>query len=186
MEDLLLKETMDISLDYFVQENVTMSIGKIIMQRIDAIKEIMDTVTDEIVISSCGKISREVYAICHRNKNFYVQGSMGAALPIGIGVALCKPDKKVIVIAGDGEILMSLGTLVLLNKLQKENKVNIDLYILDNNQYQSTGGQPTCSEAVDFTKVCNCKVIFCSESKKDVPRIDIPHYKIRRRFMNAI
>ena len=156
------------------------------MERIQAIENIMNTVTDEIVISSCGKISREVYAVKDRNENFYVQGSMGATLPIGIGVALSKPDKKVIVITGDGDMLMSLGSLVLLNKLQKEKKVNIDLYILDNNQYESTGGQKTCSDAVDFRYLCDCKVIFCKESKKQVPRIDIPHYKIRRRFQNAI
>jgi len=156
------------------------------MERLQAIKHIMDTVTDEIVISSCGKISREVYFALDRNENFYNQGAMGSTLPLSIGVALCKPDKKVIVIIGDGEALMSLGSLVLLNKLQKDNKVNITLYILDNNQYQSTGGQKTCSDAVKFRLLCNCFVIFCKDSKEDVPRIPIPHFKIRRRFMNAI
>jgi thiamine pyrophosphate-dependent acetolactate synthase large subunit-like protein len=122
-----------------------------------------------------------------RNKNFYVQGSMGAALPIGIGVALCRPKEKVIVIAGDGEILMGLSTLILLKKLQDKNKIdNLELYILDNNKYQSTGGQKTVSDAIDFRCLCYCKVIFVSDSSKEVPRINIPHYKIKRRFMNAI
>lgn len=155
------------------------------MQRIDAIKNIMNTITDEMVVSSCGMISREVYAVKDRNKNFYVQGSMGAALPIGIGLSLAK-NQKVVVIAGDGEILMNLGTLVLLNKLQKENKVDIDLYILDNNQYESTGGQKTCSDAVDFSLLCDCKVIFCSASNEKMLRIDIPHKQIKERFMKAI
>jgi thiamine pyrophosphate-dependent acetolactate synthase large subunit-like protein len=147
----------------------------------------MNSITEEIVITSAGKISREVYYIKDRNRNFYVQGSMGAALPVGIGVALSKPDESVVIIAGDGEILMGLSTLVLLKKLQNENKlVNLELYILDNNKYQSTGGQKTVSDAVDFRNICYCKVIFCGDSKKEVPRIDIPHRKIRKRFMDAI
>jgi thiamine pyrophosphate-dependent acetolactate synthase large subunit-like protein len=156
------------------------------MRRIDAIKNIMDIVNDEIVVTSCGKISREVFYVKDRPRNFYVQGSMGMSLPLAMGVSLCKPDEKVVVIAGDGEILMELGSLVLLKKLQQEKKVNLDLYILDNNQYESTGGQHTVSDMVDFRYLCDCFVIFCKASEVDVPRINISHEKIRERFMNAI
>jgi len=152
------------------------------MERICAVKNIMDSVTDEIIIASAGMISREVYATKDRPRNFYVQGSMGAALGIGIGVAL-NIKKNVIVIAGDGEVLMSLGTLVLMKKL---NLPNLELIILDNNSYQSTGGQKTVSDAIDFRLLCYCKVIFCGDSKKDVPRIDIEHKEIKMRFMEAI
>jgi len=170
----------------------------------------MKTIKDEIVVTSAGMISREVYAVCDRNRNFYVQGSMGASLGIGIGLALSKPDMKVVVIIGDGEALMGLDTLVMLKKLQREaekkgwenlpkiydmkianniivqTKFNLDLYILDNGCYQSTGGQKTISDAVNFRQLCYCKVIFVEKGGSDVPRIDIPHHKIRRRFMNAI
>lgn len=183
------------------------------MERIKAIQNIMKNVTNEIVIASCGKISREVFFAKDRPQNFYVMGSMGATLGVGIGIALCKPDTKVIVIVGDGEVLMGLGSLVLLKKLQKlaerkgieeasndivlgdlrkaneiitKNKFNLDLYILDNNQYESTGGQPTCSDSVNFRLLCYCKVIFVSDSEKEVPRIDIQHKEITKRFMNAI
>ncbi len=176
------------------------------MRRINAIRNIMDTITDEIVISSCGKISRELYYVKDRPKNFYVQGSMGSTLPIGIGVSLAKPNKKVVVIIGDGEALMGLDTLVLLKKLQKrhkneyvpfgdlqaanniiiKNRFNLDLYILDNGKYASTGGQKTISNFVDFRLLCDCKVIFCGDSKIKVPRIDITHKEIKERFMNAI
>jgi len=183
------------------------------MKRIDAIRNIMNSITNEAVISSCGRISREVYYVKDRPRNFYVMGSMGATLGIGIGVAISKPDIKVVVIAGDGDILMNLDTLILLNKLQDiysgqalekarkfvkngdlhkinkiivENKFNLELYILDNRQYQSTGGQNTISGAVEFRNLCDCKVIFCGGNEEDVPRIDIPHEKIKERFQNAI
>jgi len=153
------------------------------MKRIEAIENIMDSVTDDIVVTSCGMISREVFAVKDRPRNFYVQGSMGATLPIAIGLALSKPTKNVIAIVGDGETLMNLGTLVLMKKLDLD---NLELFILDNKQYETTGGQPTCSDAIDFRILCYCKVIFCGDSEKKVPRISIPHEEITRRFMRAI
>jgi len=153
------------------------------MERNEAIKCIMDSVTDDIVVSSCGMISREVFAVKDRPRNFYVQGSMGATLPIAIGLALSKPNQKVVAIVGDGETLMNLGTLVLMKKLDLK---NLELFILDNNQYETTGGQQTCSDSIDFRTLCYCKVIYCSKSKEKAPRISISHGEIRRRFMEAI
>lgn len=153
------------------------------MKRIEAIKSIMDEITDELVISSTGMISREVHATKDRHENFYVMGSMGASLGIGIGLALNLPKRKVVVIAGDGDILMSLGTLALFNKLDLK---NLKLYIIDNNCYASTGGQKTCSDSIDFTIVANCKVLYVSPEKGDAPRVDISHEEITRRFKNAI
>lgn len=154
------------------------------MKRIEAIKEIMSTVADELVITSSGMISREVYTIRDRPKNFYVMGSMGASLGIGIGLAL-NTNREVLVIVGDGEILISLGTLVLMNKLKLP---NLKLIILDNNCYQSTGGQKTCSDAVDFNQICkdNCTVIKVEAVSDRVPRVDIPHNEVARRFYNAV
>jgi len=153
------------------------------MRRLEAVRYIMNTIEDEIVVSSAGKISREVYYVKDRPRNFYVQGSMGSALGVGIGIALSRPDRHVLVIAGDGEVLMNLGTLVLMKKLDLE---NLELYILDNNQYQSTGGQKSISDAVEFRCLGYCKVIFCKESEKEVPRISVPHNEIKERFMEAI
>jgi len=108
---------------------------------------------------------------------------MGASLGIGIGLALKRPEMDVVVIVGDGEILMSLSTLVLMNKLKLK---NLKLFILDNNCYSSTGGQKTCSDAVDFTKIADCQVIKVESEKGDAPRIGLTHEEIKRRFMNAI
>ena len=152
------------------------------MKRIDVIRKIMNNITNELVICSTGMISREVYEIKDRPENFYVMGSMGASLGIGLGLTL-HTDKKVIVIAGDGDILMSLGTLVLMNKLKLP---NLKLIILDNNCYSSTGCQKTCSDAINFTKIVNCKVYKVDAEKGPAGRIKIPHKKIAERFYNAI
>jgi thiamine pyrophosphate-dependent acetolactate synthase large subunit-like protein len=153
------------------------------MKRIDAIKKIMKDVKDEIVISSPGMISRELYALQDRPRNFYMLGSMGCALGIGLGIAI-NSKHKVIVISGDGEVLMSLGTLALHKKLNPRNLIH---YILDNNCHSSTGGQPTCSDVIDFSKIApNTKVIEVSKKKGNTPRIPLLPKQIVKRFKNAI
>jgi len=152
------------------------------VKRVDAVKVVMDTITDELVVSSAGMISREVYAVRDRPRNFYVMGSLGATLGIGIGLAL-NTNMSVLVLAGDGDVLMSLGTLVLMNKLGLP---NLRLIIFDNNSYQSTGGQRTCSDAVDFTKICDCEVYHVESADSNVPRIDISHEEVAQRFRNEV
>ena len=122
------------------------------MRRIDIIKNIMDNVTDEIVISSTGKISREVYSVNDRPLNFYVQGSMSATLGIALGIAINKPRSNIIAIIGDGEALMSLGTLVVLNKLRKDSNIkNVELYI-DEGEWFINSFLKHNIKAITFTK----------------------------------
>ena len=110
-----------------------------------AIKEIMDKVTNECVITSCGYISREVYAYKDRPRNFYVLGAMGSVLGIGLGLSYSRPDLKVIVINGDGAVLMSMGTLALhLFLMAHKDLFNLKHYILNNQGYASTGGHFSC------------------------------------------
>ena len=103
-----------------------------------AIKTIMDKISNECVITSCGYISREVYAYKDRPRNLYIQSAMGSVLGVGLGLAYQRPDLNVIVIQGDGSYLMSLGTMALQEYI---NLSNLTHYILNNNCYASTGGQ---------------------------------------------
>ena len=153
------------------------------MKRIDAIKRIINDVKDEAVISSTGMISREVFAVKDRPKNFYMMGSMGCALGIGLGIAI-NSKHKVIVISGDASVLMSLGTLALHKKLDPQ---NLEHYILDNSCHSSTGGQPTCSDIIDFSKIApNTVVIKVSKEKGKAPRIPLSPRQIKERFKNAV
>lgn len=154
------------------------------MQRIEAIKRIMKKIKDEeVVISSTGMISREVFAVKDRPRNFYMEGSMGCALGIGLGIAV-NSRLKVTVISGDGAVLMSLGTLALHKKL---NPKNLKHYILDNGCHASTGGQPTCSDVINFSELApNTRVIKVSNQKGDAPRIPLVPKQILRRFKHAL
>jgi len=154
------------------------------MKRIEAIKKIMFNVDKEdIVITSPGMISREVYAVKDRNLNFYLMGSMGATVSVGTGLAISS-NRFVYVITGDGDVLMNLENLVLLNKLKLP---NIRVYILDNGEYATTGGQKTLSDSVDFESLYeNCQVIKVESGKGDSPRIPLKHELIKKRFMKVM
>lgn len=146
-----------------------------------AIKKIMSEVTDECVITSCGYISREVYREKDRPRNFYMVGSMGMALGLGLGLAYQRSDLKVIVISGDGAVLMSLGTSVLKSYL---NLPNLKHYILDNDCYASTGGQRTCWRAIQYMP--RSTEVIKVGYKSTTSRIPLTCKQIKERFENAI
>ncbi len=121
------------------------------MKRIDAIRAVSRCLKGkEYVIATTGKPSRELFAVFDRQKNFYMQGSMGHAASIGLGVALSKPKKKVIVLDGDGALLMHMGVLSSIGHYQPKNLYHI---VLDNESYESTGDQDTTSATTDFRKI---------------------------------
>ncbi|MBK9216866.1 MAG: sulfopyruvate decarboxylase subunit beta [Chloracidobacterium sp.] len=154
------------------------------MKRIDAIRQIMETVTDELVVATTGMIAREVFVAKDRAANFYMCGSMGCALSIGIGLAM-NTDRQVIVIDGDGAALMSLGSLPVSKYLKLD---NLKHYIIDNGTYASTGDQPTCSHAVDFAAIGhNVEVIHVEPgNEKGTPRIPYEPEEMTRRFLSAV
>jgi thiamine pyrophosphate-dependent acetolactate synthase large subunit-like protein len=153
------------------------------MRRIKAIRQIMEGVTDELVIATTGMTSRELYVVRDRPENFYMCGSMGCALPIGIGLAM-NTDRQVIVLDGDGAALMSLGSLAVAKYLKL---ANLKHYILDNGTYASTGDQLTCSGVVDFAALGhNVEVIKVEPGNEpDTPRIPYEPEEMLKRFMKA-
>lgn len=95
-----------------------------------------------LLVCNIGFPSRELFATNDRPGNFYMLGSMGLASSIGLGLALARPERRVIVLDGDGSVLMNLGTLA---TIAHHSGRNFLLVILDNCCYGSTGSQPTCT-----------------------------------------
>jgi len=121
------------------------------MKRHEAIEGLVRHVAaDDLILSTTGMISRELFATCDRPENFYMIGSMGLLAAFGLGIALQHPDRRVIVIEGDGSFLMSMGSVPL---IANETPVNYHHVVLDNAVYQSTGGQPTISAAIDLSSI---------------------------------
>jgi phosphonopyruvate decarboxylase len=121
------------------------------IDRYVAIQTILKSVQDsDLVLSTTGMISREVFVTDDRSANFYMIGSMGLLSSFGLGLALQSPDKRVFVIEGDGSALMSLGALPL---IASERPTNLAHFILDNEAYESTGAQPSISSKVDLAEI---------------------------------
>ena len=107
-------------------------------------------VAKTVLIASTGFSGRELYAIDDRANHLYMVGSMGCAVSLGFGLSLVMPDKKVIVIDGDGAALMRLGNMATIGAYAGDNFYHL---LLDNHVHESTGGQATVSSAVDFPAV---------------------------------
>ena len=144
------------------------------MARYEAIQEIMESIEEELVICNIGFPSRELYEIDDRPKNFYMIGSMGLASSIGFGLAMAKPHKDVVVIDGDGSLLMNMGSLV---TIFANNPSNLTWIVIDNGAYGSTGNQDTYAQKTDLVDIAKAvgfknSFDFTDINLKDVIRSD--------------
>ena len=117
------------------------------MKRWEAIEQLVALMGDALVIHANGMISRESFVYNDRRENFYMIGSMGLASSIGLGVAISLPERKVVVLDGDGNVLMNLGALAMIGERQPRNLVHV---VLDNEAYASTGGQRSISDQIEL------------------------------------
>jgi phosphonopyruvate decarboxylase len=105
---------------------------------------------DAVTVSTTGLISRELFAARDLASNFYMQGSMGHAAAIGLGVALERADRPVVVVDGDGAVLMHMGTLSTIGFYAPANLVHV---VIDNEAYESTGSQATTTSRTRLEEV---------------------------------
>lgn len=178
------------------------------MARYEAIQDIMQYIDEELVICNIGFPSRELYEIEDRSKNFYMIGSMGLASSIGLGLALARPHEDVVVIDGDGSLLMNMGSLV---TVFAANPSNLTWIVIDNGAYGSTGNQDTYAQVVDLVDVAHgvgfknshyfedvdlkdfirseyaSFIVYKTEAgNSKAPIIDIDPITIKERFMKSI
>src|ERR1051326_2989608 len=115
-----------------------------VMNRFDITKRMIAHLRhEEAVIGGIGYTNFDLWAVGHRPQNFYMLGSMGLAVPIGLGVALAQPKRKVFTLEGDGSILMQLGSLATVAARRPK---NFAVVIMDNGAYQITGGQKALTD----------------------------------------
>ena len=115
----------------------------------EAIRVIKNVMGGKVVyVSTTGFISRISFMVedCH---DFYMVGSMGHALPVGLGAAL-ESNKKIVVLDGDGSCLMHAGAMASVGAEKPKNLIHI---VLDNETHGSTGGQPSLSPTINFTEI---------------------------------
>jgi sulfopyruvate decarboxylase beta subunit len=174
---------------------------------------LLELLTDQALIVCNGFPSREVFKLKDRPGNFYMIGSMGVAAAIGLGVALAKPAKTVVVFDGDGNVLMGMGTLATVGALKPKNFIHV---VFDNEVYGSTGNQPTVSRIVPLDQVAKAAgyrnvervreredlvyefkdmlrqegpsflLVKVTEQVEDVDRVMLEPPEMTRRFIKAI
>jgi thiamine pyrophosphate-dependent acetolactate synthase large subunit-like protein len=98
-----------------------------------------------LVIAGLGSSAWDVTAAGDDDRNFCLIGAMGLTVPIGLGLAEAQPGKRILVITGDGDMLMSLGALATVAQTRPR---NLAIVVLDNERFGETGGQPTHTAGV--------------------------------------
>ncbi|MBI1953731.1 MAG: sulfopyruvate decarboxylase subunit beta [Candidatus Omnitrophica bacterium] len=106
----------------------------------EAVAVVASRLSDELVVCTTGYTCRDLQVVRDRPGNFYMIGSMGLAASLGLGLAIHRPQRRVVVLDGDGSVLMGLGNLPMAGAWGPENFLHV---VLDNGVYASTGGQPT-------------------------------------------
>lgn len=117
--------------------------------RADALERVIAATPPEesVVIATTGFTGRELYALADRVNQLYMVGSMGCASALGLGLALARPDRHVVVVDGDGAALMRMGNFATLGAY---GPANLSHVVLDNEAHDSTGAQATVTRGVDF------------------------------------
>ena len=165
------------------RENERYSLGReqVVQQLLASLEE------DDVVISTTGKTSREVfeYRTNHDEnpgRDFLTVGSMGHASQIALGVALAKPDQRIVCLDGDGALLMHMGSLAAIGQSDAKNVVHV---CLNNGAHDSVGGQPTVGFDIDLTAIaaaCGYRTSSSVATETDLRRAwvelsgDGPHF----------
>jgi phosphonopyruvate decarboxylase len=185
------------------------------MTRVQAIRIIVDHLEgNELLVHANGAVGRESFFCRDRERNFYLLGSMGLPAAVGLGLALNLPHLRVVVLDGDGNLLMGFGNLALTGALKPQNFTH---FVLDNGSYGTTGNQPSISPYVDFSRVALAsgyreahdvssanelgslcplvssrpgpqfvRVLVSQEVPQKTPRIPYTPQQMKKRFMAAL
>jgi phosphonopyruvate decarboxylase len=122
----------------------------------------------DALVATTGFTGRSLYALGDRRNQLYMVGSMGCAGPFGLGLAWAQPHRRVVVLDGDGAVLMRMGALATIGYERPQNLVHV---LLDNEAHDSTGSQSTVSHSVDLASVaaaCGYPRVVRAESARKV------------------
>jgi thiamine pyrophosphate-dependent acetolactate synthase large subunit-like protein len=169
---------------------------------------------DMFVVPGLGSTTYDMASLGEKDSDFYLWGAMGGAAMIGLGLALAKPNLKVAVVTGDGEMLMGMGSLATIGV---QRPANLAIVVFDNQRYGETGMQASHTDAgidlVAIAKACRFKDAAAVSAESDIGRArhliyaakgpifvqvrvktdDVPRVlptrdgkEIKRRFMDAL
>ena len=112
-----------------------------------------------LVVTALGNASYLWAAMHHTPENFYVEDAMGLALPLALGLAIAQPARRVVVVEGDGAILMHMGTLVTLGAVAPS---NLTVLLIQNGVHAASGGQPLTNATLDLAQLTRSAGVSCA------------------------
>jgi len=119
--------------------------------RADYYKVLAENLPDRaLVVTALGNASYLWAAMHHAPENFYFEDAMGLALPLAVGLALAQPTRRVVVVEGDGGLLMHMGAVVTLGAAAP---VNLTVLLIQNGVHAASGGQPLTNAALDLAQL---------------------------------
>jgi len=140
------------------------------VERREFVSGLLKAMPDALVVTGLGSAAYDVFAAGDRDQNFYLWGAMGGSTSLALGLALAQPDKSVVVITGDGELLMGVGSLATIAAKQPR---NLTIIVLDNGHFGETGMQRShTSLGTDLVAVAKGYGIAAAYSVGSVERCD--------------
>jgi thiamine pyrophosphate-dependent acetolactate synthase large subunit-like protein len=121
-----------------------------LLERRAAVAALLAARSNALVVTGLGSATYDVAAVGDHERNFYLWGAMGGAAMVGLGLALAQPKTPVIVVTGDGEMLMGIGAFA---TIALQQPANLKIIVLDNELYGETGAQQTHTVRTDLAKV---------------------------------
>lgn len=148
------------------------------MDRRTAVNKLLAARDGALVVTGLGSPSYDVHAAGDSDGNYYLWGAMGGAALTGLGIAQAQPDKRVMVITGDGEQLMAFGALATIAVAAPK---NLDLIVLDNQHFGETGMQPShTGHGVAFDKIAAVTGFADTAELRDLGEVDALVERLRK------
>lgn len=156
-----------------------MTVPNALLHRREVVTELLRDRADLLVVSGLGAPNWDISAAGDSPNNFPLWGAMGAAAMLGLGLALAQPKRRVLVITGDGEMLMSIGALA---TIAVQNPRNLTIAVLDNERFGETGMQKTHTAAgVDLAAMASAAGFQISRTVRTMQAVS----EIRERVHHA-
>ena len=154
------------------------------MTREEIIRRVVQASGEDPIVSTTGKASRELYEIRTQNGqshqcDFLTVGSMGHSSSIALGVALCRPEKRVWCLDGDGAVFMHMGAMAVIGAYKPGNLIHV---VINNHAHETVGGMPTVAEQIDLTAIaraCGYPYAVCADTFQSLER-SLEEVKTRR------
>lgn len=143
---------------------------EISLSRREAVAALLSRRGDALVVTGLGSPTYDVHAAGDRDDNYYLWGAMGGAALVGLGLALAQPQRRVLVITGDGEQLMALGGLATIATAKPR---NLSIVVIDNEHYGETGMQAShTGKGIDLAAIAAANGFAAADTARTMAEVD--------------